>query len=84
MMKNVDYKRKDTPVNLLGTEYSVERSDTREITSVRTDVTILVGSHDIYHFECESKNDKTMVIRMFEYDVQISLSYRDNPLTLEN
>ena len=74
---------KDTPVKPLGTEYSVERSDTREITSVRADVTVLVGSHDIYHFECESKNDKTMVIRMFEYDVHISLSYKESPMSLE-
>lgn len=74
---------KDTPIKPLGTEYSVERSDTREITSVRADVTVLIGSHDIYHFECESKNDKTMVIRMFEYDVHISLSYKENPMSLE-
>ena len=74
---------KDTPVIPLGTEYSVERSDTREITSVRADVTVLIGSYDIYHFECESKNDKTMVIRMFEYDVHIALSYKNSPMTLE-
>lgn len=74
---------KDTPIRPLGTEYSVERSDTKEVTSIRADVTVLVGSHDIYHFECESKNDKTMVIRMFEYDVHISLSYKENLMSLK-
>ena len=74
---------KDTPVKPLATEYSVERSDTKEITSVRADVTVLIGIHDIYHFECESKNDKTMVIRMFEYDVHIALSYHSSPLSLQ-
>ena len=74
---------KDTPVKPLATEYSVERSDTKEITSVRADVTVLIGAHDIYHFECESKNDKTMVIRMFEYDVHIALSYHTSPLSLQ-
>lgn len=66
---------KGTSIKPLGTEYSVERSDAREVTSVRADVTVLVCSHDIYRFECESKNDKTMVIRMFEYDTHIYIRF---------
>lgn len=73
----------NTSIKPLSTEYSIERSDTKEITSIRADVTVLVGTHDIYHFECESKNDKTMVIRMFEYDVHIALSYHSSPLSLQ-
>ncbi len=72
----------DTAIKPLATEYSVERSDTKEITSIRADITLMVENCDIYHFECEIKNDSTMVIRMFEYDVHIALSYRSSPLIL--
>ena len=71
----IPYSR-GTPIKPLGTEYSTEQSDTKKISSIRADITVLIGAHDIYHFECESKNDKTMVIRMFEYDVHISLNYQ--------
>lgn len=66
---------KGTDIHPLATEFSVERSDTKEITSIRADITVVVDGKDIYHFECEIKNDGTMVIRMFEYDVHIALSY---------
>ena len=73
---------KDTSVKPLGTEYSIEKGDTKEITSIRADITVLIGKTDIYHFECENKNDKTMVIRMFEYDTHITLSYQTSALSL--
>ncbi len=66
---------KDTEISPLATEFSVQRSDTKEITSIRADITVLVNKSDIYHFECEIENDGTMVMRMFEYDVHIALSY---------
>ena len=69
-----DYPR-GTDIHPLATEFSVERSDTKEITSIRADITVVVDGKDIYHFECEIKNDGTMVIRMFEYNVHIALSY---------
>lgn len=65
----------DTDITPLATEFSVERSDTKEISSIRADITVVVNRKDIYHFECEIGNDGTMVIRMFEYDVHIALSY---------
>ena len=65
-----------TAIKPLATEYSIDRSKTKEITSIRADITILVGSKDIYHFECEIGHDGTMVLRMFEYDVHIALGYR--------
>ena len=40
--------------------------------TVVTDSIIRIGSH-IYHLECQSTKDKTMVIRMFEYDISIAL-----------
>lgn len=59
----------------LATEYAVERADTKEITSIRADITVLVEERDIYHFECEMKKDGTMLLRMFEYDVHMALTY---------
>lgn len=70
-----EYER-DTDIRPLATEFSVERSDTKEITSIRADITVIVAESDIYHFECQIHNDGTMVMRMFEYDVHIALSYR--------
>ena len=66
---------KNTSISPLATEFSVQRADTKEITSIRADIAVLVEKQDIYHFECEITNDGTMVIRMFEYDVHIALSY---------
>ena len=59
----------------LATEYSIERMDTHEIASIRADITVMVEERDIYHFECEISKDGTMVIRMFEYDVHIAITY---------
>lgn len=67
---------KGTSIRPLATEFSVERSDTKEITSIRADITVIVAAKDIYHFECEIQNNGTMVMRMFEYDVHIALSYK--------
>ena len=36
--------------------------------TVVTDSIIRIGNH-IYHLECQSSKDKTMVIRIFEYDI---------------
>ena len=42
--------------------------------TVVTDSIIRIGNH-IYHLECQSSKDKTMVIRMFEYDISIALEH---------
>lgn len=68
-----------TSIKPLATEFSVERSDTKEIAAIRADITIIVGDRDIYHFECQLQNDGTMFMRMFEYDVHIALSYQHLP-----
>ena len=39
-----------------------------------TDSIIRIGNH-IYHLECQSSKDKTMVIRMFEYDISIAIEH---------
>ena len=43
----------DSSVVPLSTEYSVERSDTKEISTIKADLTFCVNESDIYHFECE-------------------------------
>ena len=42
--------------------------------TVITDSIIQIGNH-IYHLECQSSKDKTMVIRMFEYDISIEIEH---------
>ena len=42
--------------------------------TVVTDSIIRIGNH-IYHLECQSSKDKTMVIRMFEYDISIAIEH---------
>lgn len=69
---------KGTTISPLATEYSVQRSDTKQISSIRADITVLIGGVDIYHFECEIRNNKSMIIRMFEYDMHIALSYNNS------
>ena len=44
--------------------------------TVVTDSIIRIGSH-IYHLECQSTKDETMVIRMFEYDTQLALENKE-------
>ena len=75
------YYSPGTPVEPLATEYSVERAKTKEISSIRADITLVVNGKDIYHFECQIKNDGTMVLRMFEYDGHLALSY---PSTMDD
>lgn len=48
----------------LSTEYSVQRTDTKEIAVIRADVTIIIDDKDIYHFESEISYDGLMAIRM--------------------
>ncbi|MCC8045925.1 MAG: hypothetical protein LIP12_10560 [Clostridiales bacterium] len=63
----------DTKIIPFGTEYSVERVVTKEISSIRSDASVWIESR-IYHFECESDTSKKIVKRTFEYDAQAVLS----------
>ncbi len=65
----------DSALSPLATEFSVNRNTEEKMTSIRADKTILIDGRDIYHFECEIKGSNAMVLRMFEYDVHIALSY---------
>ena len=65
----------DSSVVPLSTEYSVERSDTKEISTIKADLTFCVNESDIYHFECEITYNGLITIRMFEYDISIALEH---------
>ena len=43
---------------------------------VITDSCLLIGKK-MYHIECQSTEDGSMIIRMFEYDVQLALENKE-------
>lgn len=64
-------------VSLLSTEYIVTRIENgKSLHSIYSDLVVQIGEKDIYHFECQMRPDKYMVIRMMEYDVHIALVHR--------
>ena len=69
---------KDSTVVPLSTEYSVERSDTKEISTIKADLTFCVNDADIYHFEYEITYDGQITIRMLEYDLHAALTFRSD------
>ena len=65
-------------VTLLSTEYVVSREKGeggKTLHSIYSDLVIQAGKRDIYHFECQMRRDKSMVIRMMEYDLHIALTH---------
>ena len=71
----------DSTITPLSTEYSVERADSKEISTIKADLTFQVNNQDIYHFECEITYNGLMTIRMFEYDVHAALTFRKDSKT---
>lgn len=68
----------DVKVKLLSTEYVVSREKGeggRILHSIYSDLVIQAGERDIYHFECQMRRDKKMVIRMMEYDLHVALTH---------
>ena len=66
---------KDTPIVVLGSETSSFQEDSNEPPgSTLMDIALLVAGTDYYHLECQMKNDKEMVIRMFAYDVRFAIT----------
>lgn len=68
----------DSTIVPLSTEYSVERSDTKEISIIKADLTFQVNNSDLYHFECEITYDGQITIRMLEYDLHAALAFRSD------
>ena len=67
---------KGTSIQLLQTEYPVPDKETgQKLTSVYSDITLLVNGSDLYHLECQMDNDKYMVVRMIEYDFHLALRH---------
>lgn len=44
-------------------------------TSTFMDISLLVADTDYYHLECQMKNEREMVIRMFAYDVRFAITH---------
>ena len=67
---------KSTKITVLGSETtSFLENSTRPPSSTLMDIVLLVNSTDYYHLECQMKNDKEMVIRMFAYDVRFAITH---------
>lgn len=67
---------KDTSVVVLGSETSSFQEDSKAPPgSTLMDIALLVAGTDYYHLECQMKNDREMVIRMFAYDVRFAITH---------
>ena len=67
---------KGTSVIPLSTEHSTyQKNKGKKLSSTFMDLNLLIDGTDIYHFECQMKNDKKMSIRMFSYDVGTAITH---------
>ena len=67
---------KGTSVIPLSTEHSTyQKNKGKKLSSTFMDLNLLIDGTDIYHFECQMKNDKRMSIRMFSYDVSTAITH---------
>ena len=67
---------KDTSIVLLGSETSsIQENGAKPPDSTLMDIALLVAGTDYYHLECQMKNDREMVIRMFAYDVRFAITH---------
>lgn len=67
---------KGTSIVVLGTEMS-SAWEGRDIppSSTLMDIALLVANRDYYHLECQMKNSREMVVRMFAYDVRYAVTH---------
>ena len=66
---------KGTSVIPLSTEHSTyQKNKGKKLSSTFMDLNLLIDGTDIYHFECQMRNDKKMSIRMFSYDVGTAIT----------
>ena len=67
---------KGTPITVLGSETtSFWENSTSPPSPAFMDIALLVNGTDYYHLECQMKNDREMVIRMFVYDVRFAITH---------
>lgn len=62
------------PIEPMGTEYSVERPVTKQLSSIRSDITVKIDHTDVFHFENQRRADPIMIYRVFEYGSQFALT----------
>ena len=67
---------KGTPITILGTETTTFTGGSgKPPSSTLMDIALLIDRTDYYHFECQMKDDKEMVVRMFSYDVNFAITH---------
>ena len=67
---------KDAQITVLGSETTSFWENTASPpSSTLMDIALLVNGTDYYHLECQMKNDKEMIIRMFAYDVRFAITH---------
>jgi hypothetical protein len=65
-----------TSVTTLSTEsITPPRKRKVRMSKILSDIVLLVGDQDLYHFECEINLDNEMIIRMIEYDFHTALTH---------
>lgn len=78
----------DEQIILNQNELFIRKPDGSEVERITDSSFQVLGRHIArhYHIECQSRPDKTILIRLFEYDSQIALDHsalKDNCLTVE-
>jgi hypothetical protein len=65
-----------TSVSLLSTEsITPPKKPDVHMSKILSDIILLIGEQDLYHFECEVNLDNEMIIRMIEYDFHTALTH---------
>ncbi|SDB07738.1 hypothetical protein [Butyrivibrio sp. INlla16] len=75
MFTDIHYEG-DEEVNTLNNAYFANRSEGNQdkmITDSAIEIIDHYGCRKLFHLECQSDNNGTMILRMFEYDVQIAI-----------
>ncbi|MBQ4536492.1 MAG: hypothetical protein II994_02600 [Lachnospiraceae bacterium] len=67
----------DTSTKLLSTEYTLDNliEANRMINSIYADLLMELDGRELYHVEWQMTENKEMVLRMMQYDVQIGMYY---------
>lgn len=69
---------KEEEITFLSTEYALdtlEKDKSHRLHSIYADLVFRIGKKDVYHLECQIRPNSEMMLRMFEYDVQIAIHH---------
>ena len=69
---------KEEEITFLSSEYVLDtlgKNKNQRLHSIYADLVYRIGKKDIYHLECQIKPNAEMVLRMYEYDVQIAFQH---------